>query len=109
MCHSKRLRWLAYMEHEITWMPPKEFWEYVEKRWKENPLAEEDGEFDMAMPMDKLRARVHHGAPTYTPVDDGDFAGPVERWYGVVDKRCFSLTYHYFSEHTVVVQYEKSQ
>jgi hypothetical protein len=54
----------------------------------------------MHVPLDEIRARIASPAPRFTPTEDGDFPGPVERWYGSFSGRGFTLTYHYRAPET---------
>ena len=93
---------------KITWMEQSSFWEHVKQRHESAPCHSDDGEFSIAMSMEDIRARIQDVPPRYTPKEDGDFPGPVERWYGVLEERCFTLTYDYTLE-TVRVSYENSK
>ena len=77
----------------IEWLTQAEFWESFEFRYRpEGRLLSEEVEVDAALV--ELRARIET-APVFTPASDGDFPGPVERWYGRVLGHLFLLTHYY--------------
>ena len=91
---------------EIHWHSKADFWKPVAEHPK--ILSEQDGKFHFQMPLHEIRARIRSVPPEFTPADECDFPGPVERWYGVVDGHRFMLTYWYSSpvSHCVTVQHE---
>ena len=97
----------------IAWYQPEEFWRIVEARRGDGPSP--DGSFTFQMPLQEIRGRIPMVAPTFTPVKEGDFPGPVERWYGSVGSCLFTMTFHYSGplanlvviEHQPGVQAEK--
>jgi hypothetical protein len=69
--------------------------------WLEHPQPEcidqMPKEIAFTLPLDGIRARINSPDPRFTPIEDEDFPGPVERWYGSFSGRGFTLTYHYQS------------
>lgn len=90
---------------QIQWLTKEDFWKPVADHPKAQ--AEPDGEFDFQMPLHEIRARIRNVPPEFTPADECDFPGPVERWYGIVEGHRFMLTYLYGSPvaHCVTVQH----
>lgn len=91
---------------ELQWFNKEDFWKQVAAGSK--PQTEQDGEFYFQMPLHQIRARIRRVPPEFTPADECDFPGPVERWYGTADGHRFMLTYDYCSPvaHSVTVQHE---
>lgn len=58
---------------------------------------QEPKDISFTLPLDEIRGRIVSHDPRFTPKDDEDFSGPVERWYGSFNGRGFTLTYHYHS------------
>lgn len=55
-------------------------------------------DISFTLPLDDIRVRIDSPDPRFTPKDDEDFPGPVERWYGSFSgRRGFTLTFHYRS------------
>lgn len=88
----------------IRWMTKDEFWR--SRNLGSETRVDEDTEFRFEMPLDEIRMRIREVPPEFTPSDEGDFPGPVVRWYGTVDENRFLLTYSYHpnGSHCVVVQ-----
>jgi hypothetical protein len=78
---------------DINWLQKEDFWKYVAVRHDMNPCPP-DFEFGFSMPFYLLRSLIPGIEPNETPVDEGDFPGPVARWYARVDGRCFPVTCH---------------
>jgi hypothetical protein len=91
---------------QIQWLTKADFWKLVAPRPKAQ--TEQDGEFHFQMPLHEIRARIRSVPPEFTPADECDFPGPVERWYGIADGHRFMLTYWYSSPvaHCVTIQHE---
>ncbi len=90
---------------QIQWLSKEQFWKLVASC--QEVQKGQDAEFYFQMPLYDIRARIRSVPPEFTPIDEADFPGPVERWYGVADGHRFVLTYHYCSpvSHSVVVQH----
>jgi hypothetical protein len=94
---------------QIQWLDKEDFWKPVADR--PNAQTRQDAEFHFQLPLHEIRARIRSAPPEFTPDDECDFPGPVERWYGIVDGHRFMMTYCYSSPvaDCVTVQHEPSE
>jgi hypothetical protein len=81
---------------KIDWLIKDDFWKRVKVQ---GLIFDKRLDFDCKLP--DLREKIIF-PPTYTPIEDEDFPGPVERWYGMIDEECFILTYYYYQDFAVV-------
>lgn len=86
----------------IQWLPRAVFMEAAKKEPDTHGVPPRVMEFTMRL--QDIRGRIPDVAPEFTPVEDGDFPGPVERWYGKVDIHLFTMTYHYGSPNPHLVE-----
>jgi hypothetical protein len=79
----------------VRWLDRDTFHKICDARFRANAgkPALRSREWIYATSLLDLRSRVLE-PPLFTP-PDGDFAGPVERWYGAVGEHLFTIDYHY--------------
>ena len=76
----------------INWMKQADFWNKFESEYRpKKRFLNHDHYFEISMP--DLRARIREN-PVFSP-DEGDFPGPVERWYGEIGGHLFIVTHYY--------------
>jgi len=108
--HLKEIPPRAVRTMKINWMLQDDFWAHVESRHS-TVSNEPDVGFTFLLPFTTLRALIAETDPVDTPNDEEDFPGPVARWYGNIDGRCFTVTCHYSGAppHTVIVMHENTE
>ncbi len=91
-------KWIKKMSvSKIIWMSRKNFWKkYKEIFLKKNRCLNRF--IDFPIDLKSLREKIKE-PPVFTPVEE-NFSGPVERWYGEIDKNLFILTYFYHEKYT---------
>ena len=85
----------------IEWLPRSAFRAEFESEYR--PLGRyisEESHLDVSLAELQVRIPV---ASVHTPVDDEDFPGPVERWYGRVAGHLFLLTYYHHPSDRVAI------
>ncbi len=90
----------------IEWVSQREWLEMPGPEFPESPPRW----ISFTMPFDETFACAGCSRPVSTPVHDDSFPGPVERWYGSLDGRGFTMTYHYSGpiKDQVVVEHNES-
>jgi hypothetical protein len=76
----------------VTWLEKKEFWDYFDSHYKPKKKYL-NGSITVSLTEQQLRSEIQI-TPVNTPADEGDFPGPVLRWYGIINEELFIITYY---------------
>lgn len=89
----------------IRWMEKAEFWSSVSE---DVPTDQQDDGITFTMPLSEITPKIPI-PPVDTPTDEGDFPGPVSRWYGRLFGCPFIFTYHHHSSDWVEVAFRSDR
>jgi hypothetical protein len=89
----------------VRWLDRDTFYKICDARRKAAAGQPAPGSREWSYPTNllEIRSRVSE-PPLFTP-PDGDFPGPVERWYGTVGEHLFTLDYHYGFENNIAIAF----